>query len=189
MSEIKNTPNRLQVQYKETVVPELMKKYGYTSVMEAPKLEKVVINIGVGDSTSNSKLMEESVKELTAIAGQKPVITKAKKSIASFKLREGMPIGCKVTLRGKKMYEFLDKLFNISLARVRDFKGVSKNAFDGRGNYTIGVKEQIIFPEIIYDKIEKVRGFDIMFITTANTNEEALALLTEMGLPFKKARR
>ena len=186
MSEIKNTPNRLQVQYKETVVPELMKKYGYKSVMEAPKLEKVVINIGVGDSTSNSKLMEESVKELTAIAGQKPVITKAKKSIASFKLREGMPIGCKVTLRGKKMYEFLDKLFNISLARVRDFKGVSKNSFDGRGNYTLGVKEQLIFPEISYEQVSRVRGMDIVIVTTANTDEEAYTLLDSMGCPFEK---
>ena len=186
MSEIKTTPNRLQVQYKETVVPELMKKYGYKSVMEAPKLVKVVINIGVGDATSNSKLMEESVKELTAIAGQKPVITRAKKSIASFKLREGMPIGCKVTLRGKKMYEFLDKLFIISLARVRDFKGVSKNAFDGRGNYTLGVKEQLIFPEISYEQVTRVRGMDIVIVTTANTDEEAYTLLENMGCPFAK---
>ena len=186
MSEIKNTPNRLQVQYKETVVPELMKKYGYKSVMQAPKLVKVVINIGVGDATSNSKLMEESVKELTAIAGQKPVVTRAKKSIASFKLREGMPIGCKVTLRGKKMYEFLDKLFNISLARVRDFKGVSKNSFDGRGNYTLGVKEQLIFPEISYEQVSRVRGMDIVIVTTANTDEEAYTLLDSMGCPFEK---
>ena len=186
MSEIKNTPNRLQVQYKETVVPELMKKYGYKSVMEAPKLVKVVINIGVGDATSNSKLMEESVKELTAIAGQKPVVTRAKKSIASFKLREGMPIGCKVTLRGKKMYEFLDKLFTISLARVRDFKGVSKNAFDGRGNYTLGIKEQLIFPEISYEQVTRVRGMDIVIVTTANTDEEAYTLLESMGCPFVK---
>lgn len=186
MSEIKNTPNRLQVQYKETVVPELMKKYGYTSVMQAPKLVKVVINIGVGDATSNSKLMEESLKELTAIAGQKPVVTKAKKSIASFKLREGMPIGCKVTLRGKKMYEFIDKLFTISLPRVRDFKGVSKNAFDGRGNYTLGIKEQLIFPEISYEQVNRVRGMDIVIVTTANTDEEAYTLLENMGCPFTK---
>ena len=186
MSEIKNTPNRLQVQYKETVVPELMKKYGYTSVMQAPKLVKVVINIGVGDATSNSKLMEESLKELTAIAGQKPVVTKAKKSIASFKLREGMPIGCKVTLRGERMYEFFDKLVSITLPRTRDFRGVSKNAFDGRGNYALGIKEQLIFPEIEYDKVDKVRGMDIIFVTTAKTDEEARELLTLFGMPFSK---
>ena len=177
---------RLKTKYLEEVAPALMKEYNYKSTMETPKVEKVVINIGVGDATKNAKLLEESVAELTAIAGQKPVITKAKKSIASFKLREGAPIGCKVTLRGNRMYQFLDKLMTISMPRMRDFHGVSKNSFDGRGNYTLGVKEQIIFPEIIYDKIDAVRGFDIMFITTAKTNDEALELLKLMGVPFKK---
>lgn len=163
-----------------------MKKFNYSSPMQAPKLVKIVINLGVGDAIANPKALDEAVAELTAIAGQKPVVTKAKKSIANFKLREGMPIGCKVDLRGEKMYEFLDKLVNISLPRVRDFRGVSTSAFDGRGNYTLGVKEQIIFPEISYDKVNKVRGMDIVIVTTANTDEEARALLTELGMPFAK---
>jgi large subunit ribosomal protein L5 len=154
--------------------------------MEVPKIEKVVINMGVGDATANTKVLDDAVKELTQIAGQKPVITKAKKSIATFKLREGMPIGTKVTLRGERMYEFLDKLFNISLPRVRDFRGVSKTAFDGRGNYTLGVKEQVIFPEINYEQVNKVRGMDIVIVTTANTDVEAKELLTLMGMPFVK---
>ena len=180
--------NRLQEKYVKEVTPALIEKFQYTSIMQAPKIEKVVINMGIGDAIQNPKALEEAVAELTQIAGQKPVITKAKKSIANFKLREGMAIGCKVTLRGEKMYEFLDKLFNISLPRVRDFRGVSKTAFDGRGNYTLGVKEQIIFPEIVYDKIDSVRGFDIMMITTAKSNEEALELLKLMGVPFKKVK-
>ena len=178
--------NRLQEKYKTAVVPALTSMYGYTSVMQCPKIEKVVINWGVGDAISNPKALDEAVSELTAIVGQKPVITKAKKSIANFKLREGMPIGCKVTLRGERMYEFLDKLFNISLPRVRDFRGVSNTAFDGRGNYTLGVKEQLIFPEINYDKVNKVRGMDIVIVTTAKTNDEAHALLKELGMPFAK---
>ena len=178
--------NRLKEKYIKEVAPALFAKFGYTSSMQTPKLEKVVINIGVGDATQNSKLLEDSVKELTQIAGQKPVITKAKKSIATFKLREGMAIGTKVTLRGERMYEFLDKLFNISLPRVRDFRGVSKTAFDGRGNYTLGVKEQLIFPEINYEQVNKVRGMDIVIVTTANTDVEAKELLTLMGMPFVK---
>ena len=178
--------NRLKEKYIKEVAPALFAKFGYTSSMQTPKLEKVVINIGVGDATQNSKLLEDSVKELTQIAGQKPVITKAKKSIATFKLREGMPIGTKVTLRGERMYEFLDKLFNISLPRVRDFRGVSKTAFDGRGNYTLGVKEQLIFPEINYEQVNKVRGMDIVIVTTAKTDVEAKELLTLMGMPFVK---
>ncbi len=178
--------NRLQQKYNETVKPSLMKEYNYSSVMEAPKLVKVVINMGVGDAIANSKLLDEAVEEMTLIAGQKPVITKAKKSIANFKLREGMAIGCKVTLRGERMYEFLDKLFNISLPRVRDFRGVSTTAFDGRGNYTLGVKEQLIFPEINFDKVNKVRGMDIVIVTTAKTNKEAQSLLRELGMPFAK---
>ena len=178
--------NRLQEKYKNTVVANLTKQFNYTTVMQCPKIEKVVINIGVGEAISNPKVLDEAVAELTQIAGQKPVITRAKKSIANFKLREGMPIGCKVTLRGERMYEFLDKLFNITLPRVRDFHGVSTTAFDGRGNYTLGVKEQIIFPEIQYDKVNKLRGMDIVIVTTANTNEEAKALLKEMGMPFAK---
>ena len=178
--------NRLQEKYKNTVVASLTKQFNYTTVMQCPKIEKVVINIGVGEAISNPKVLDEAVAELTQIAGQKPVVTRAKKSIANFKLREGMPIGCKVTLRGERMYEFLDKLFNITLPRVRDFHGVSNTAFDGRGNYTLGVKEQIIFPEIQYDKVNKLRGMDIVIVTTANTNEEVKALLKEMGMPFAK---
>ncbi|WP_278796248.1 50S ribosomal protein L5 [Holdemania filiformis] len=178
--------NRLVEKYQKTVIESLMKQFNYSSVMQCPKIEKVVINMGVGDAIANPKAMDEAVAELTQLAGQKPVITKAKKSIANFKLREGMPIGCKVTLRGEHMYEFLDKLFNISLPRVRDFRGVSTTAFDGRGNYTLGVKEQIIFPEINFDKVSKVRGMDIVIVTTANTDEEAKALLAGMGMPFAK---
>ena len=178
--------NRLNQKYKETVVPALMKQFNYKSVMEVPYIDKVVINIGVGDAIANSKALDDAVAELAAITGRAPVITKAKKSIANFKVREGMPIGCKVTLRREKMYDFLDKLMNISLPRVRDFRGVSDTSFDGRGNYTLGIKEQIIFPEIDYDKINKVRGMDVVIVTTAKTNEEAKALLTEMGMPFKK---
>ncbi|MCI6514954.1 MAG: 50S ribosomal protein L5 [Bulleidia sp.] len=178
--------NRLQEKYNETVKPSLMKEYNYSSVMECPKLVKVVINMGVGDAIANAKALDEAYEEMTLIAGQKPVITKAKKSIANFKLREGMSIGCKVTLRGERMYEFLDKLFNISLPRVRDFHGVSNTAFDGRGNYTLGVKEQLIFPEINFDKVSKVRGMDIVIVTTAKTNKEAHSLLKGLGMPFAK---
>lgn len=178
--------NRLQEKYLTSVRAELANKFAYKSSMQIPKVEKIVLNMGVGDAVANSKVLDDAVEELQLITGQKPVITKAKKSIANFKLREGMPIGCKVTLRGEKMYEFLDKLFNITLPRVRDFHGVSTTAFDGRGNYTLGVKEQIIFPEIQYDKVNKLRGMDIVIVTTANTNEEAKALLKEMGMPFAK---
>jgi large subunit ribosomal protein L5 len=177
---------RLKTKYTSEVVAKLVEAYKYESVMEVPHLEKVVINIGVGDATQNSKLLEDAVRDLTIIAGQKPVITKAKKSIANFKLREGMPIGCKVTLRGERMYQFLDKLVSIALPRVRDFHGVNENAFDGRGNYTLGVKEQLIFPEINFDKVKKVRGMDIVIVTTANTDEEGRTLLQLMGMPFKK---
>ncbi len=178
--------NRLQQKYVETIKPALMKEFGYSSPMQAPKLVKIVINMGVGDAIQNPKALEEAVAELQQIAGQKPVITKAKKSIANFKLREGMQIGCKVTLRGERMYEFLDKLVSISLPRVRDFHGVSATAFDGRGNYTLGVREQLIFPEINFDKVNKVRGMDVVIVTTANTNKEAHFLLKEMGMPFAK---
>ncbi len=178
--------NRLYEKYTNEVVPQLMKDFNYKSIMEVPKIEKVVVNIGVGDAISNSKLLDEAVEELAAITGQAPVVTKAKKSIANFKLREGMAIGCKVTLRQEKMYEFLDKLFNISLPRVRDFRGVSDTSFDGRGNYTLGVKEQIIFPEIDFDKVNRTRGMDIVIVTSANTNDESKALLKAMGMPFKK---
>ena len=178
--------NRLKEHYLNEVKGNLMEKFKYSSVMECPKLEKIVINLGVGDAVQEPKNLEEAVNELTALAGQKPVITKAKKSIANFKLREGMEIGCKVTLRGEKMYEFLDKLVSIALPRVRDFRGVSSTAFDGRGNYTLGVKEQIIFPEIQYDKVNKVRGMDIVIVTTAKTNEEAHELLAQLGMPFVK---
>ena len=178
--------NRLQERYNTEVKANLMKKFGFTSTMECPKLVKIVINMGVGEAVANPKALEEAVAELTQIAGMKPVITKAKKSIANFKLREGMPIGCKVTLRGERMYEFFDKLVSISLPRVRDFHGVSNTAFDGRGNYTLGVKEQIIFPEIQYDKVNKLRGMYIVIVTIAKNNEEARALLQELGMPFAK---
>ena len=177
---------RLNEKYKSEVVAKLMETYKYDSVMQVPALNKIVINVGVGDATSNSKLLDDAVRDLQIISGQKPVITKAKKSIASFKLREGMAIGCKVTLRGERMYEFFDKLVSITLPRVRDFRGVNKNAFDGRGNYTLGVKEQLIFPEIDFDKIGKVRGLDIVIVTTANTDKEAYTLLELMGMPFAK---
>ena len=178
--------NRLKEKYVNEIVPSLMQKYNYTSVMQAPKLEKIVINIGVGDATTNSKLLDAAVNELELITGAKPVVTKAKKSIAGFKLREGQAIGCKVTLRGEKMYTFLEKLIRISLPRVRDFRGVSPKAFDGRGNYTLGIKEQMIFTEIEYDNIIKSRGMDIVFVTSAKTNEEAFDLLNGIGIPFRK---
>ena len=178
--------NRLKEKYLKEVVPSLIEKNGYKTIMEVPKLEKVVINIGVGDATSNSKLIDAAVKDLEMIAGQKPVVTKAKKSIAGFKVREGQSIGCKVTLRGENMYNFIDKLISIALPRVRDFRGVSSKAFDGRGNYTLGIKEQLIFSEIDYDNIAQVRGMDIVFVTTAKTNEEAYDLLDKLGIPFRK---
>ena len=178
--------NRLKEKYLNEVVPSLKEKYNYKSIMEVPKLEKIVINMGVGDATTNSKLIEAACKDLEVIAGQKPVVTKAKKSIAGFKVREGQAIGCKVTLRGDRMYNFMDKLVSIGLPRVRDFRGVSEKAFDGRGNYTLGIKEQLIFSEIEYDNIVKVRGMDIVFVTTAKSNEEAYDLLKELGIPFRK---
>jgi len=178
--------NRLKEKYDKEIVPNLMEKYKYKSVMAAPKLDKIVINIGCGDATSNSKLLEASMKDLETITGQKPVVTRAKKSIASFKLRDGQGIGCKVTLRDESMYNFLDKLISITLPRVRDFRGISNKSFDGRGNYTLGLTEQLIFTEIEYDNVVKVRGMDIVFVTTAKTNEEALDLLKGFGMPFKK---
>ena len=178
--------NRLQAKYKDEIVPALVKEFGYTTIMQAPRLEKIVINIGVGDATANAKALDDAVNDLTIISGQKPVVTKAKKSIATFKVREGQAIGCKVTLRGVRMYEFLDKLISIALPRVRDFRGVSRNAFDGHGNYTLGVKEQLIFPEIDYDKIAKVRGMDVVIVTTARTDKEAASLLEKLGMPFRK---
>ena len=178
--------NRLQEKYNNLVKPELINQFNYSSAMQIPRLEKIVVNMGIGDAVSNSKVLDDAVAEMQAITGQKPVITKAKKSIASFKLREGMPIGCKVTLRGERMYEFLDKLISISLPRVRDFHGINENAFDGRGNYTLGVKEQLIFPEINFDNIKKIRGMDIVIVTTANTDEEGRALLSLLGMPFYK---
>ena len=178
--------NRLQKKYKEEVRPALVKEFGYSTIMMAPRLEKIVINMGVGDATQNSKALDDAVNDLTIIAGQHPVVTKAKKSIATFKVREGQAIGCKVTLRGQRMYEFLDKLVSIALPRVRDFRGISKNAIDGHGNYTLGVKEQLIFPEIDYDKVAKIRGMDIVFVTTAKSDKEAFALLDKMGFPFRK---
>ncbi|WP_213421542.1 50S ribosomal protein L5 [Bhargavaea massiliensis] len=178
--------NRLKDKFKTDITPALMSKFEYSSVMQVPKIEKIVINMGVGDAVQNSKSLDAAVEDLEIISGQKPVITKAKNSIAGFRLREGMPIGTKVTLRGERMYDFLDKLVSIALPRVRDFRGVSKNAFDGRGNYTLGVKEQLIFPEIDYDKVSKVRGMDIVIVTTANTDEEARELLTQLGMPFQK---
>jgi large subunit ribosomal protein L5 len=178
--------NRLKERYVKEISPALVSKFNYKSVMQVPKVEKIVINMGVGDAVANAKALDNAVEELTTITGQKPVVTRAKKSIAGFRLREGMPIGAKVTLRGERMYEFLDKLISVSLPRVRDFRGVSKKAFDGRGNYTLGVKEQLIFPEIDYDKVSKVRGMDIVIVTTANTDEEARELLTQIGMPFQK---
>lgn len=178
--------NRLREKYNNEIIPNLQKKFNYKTVMQVPKLEKIVINIGAGDASHNSKLLDAACNDLLNITGQKPVITKAKKSIAGFKLREGQSIGCKVTLRGENMYNFLDKLISISLPRVRDFRGLSKKAFDGRGNYTIGIKEQLIFPEIEFDDVVKVRGMDIVLVTTAKTNDEAYALLEELGIPFRK---
>ena len=178
--------NRLKEKYLNEIVPSLKEKHNYKSIMEVPKLEKIVINMGVGDGAANSKLIEAAVNDLTKISGQKPVITRAKKSIAGFHIREGQAIGCKVTLRGENMYNFMDKLIAISLPQVRDFRGLNPKAFDGRGNYTLGIKEQIIFPEIEYDQILKVRGMDIVFVTTAKTNEEALELLSGFGMPFRK---
>ncbi len=178
--------NRLKEKYLNEVVPSLKEKYNYKSIMEVPKLEKIVVNMGVGDATTNSKLLDAAVADLTAITGQKPVVTKAKKSIAGFHVREGQSIGCKVTLRGDAMYNFMDKLISIALPRVRDFRGISNKAFDGRGNYTLGIKEQLIFSEIEYDNIVKVRGMDIVFVTTAKSNEEAYDLLNELGMPFRK---
>lgn len=178
--------NRLKEKYTKEITPALVEKFNYKSVMQVPKVDKIVVNMGVGDAVSNAKNLDKAVDELALITGQKPLITKAKKSIAGFRLREGMPIGAKVTLRGERMYEFLDKLVSVSLPRVRDFHGVSKKAFDGRGNYTLGIKEQLIFPEIDYDLVDKVRGMDIVIVTTANTDEEARELLVQLGMPFVK---
>ena len=175
----------LREQYEKEVVPALMKKFGYKSVMQVPKLDKVVINIGLGDTRENPKALENAINDLSQITGQKPIVTKAKKSIAAFKLREGVDIGCKVTLRQDKMYDFVYKLFNVALPRVRDFRGVSANSFDGRGNYSMGIKEQLIFPEIEYDKVDKLRGMDIIFVTTAKSDEEARELLKLLGMPFQ----
>ena len=176
----------LKETYKSEVAPALMKKFGYKSVMQIPKIDKVVINVGAGEARENAKVIYSIMTDLSAITGQRPIVCKAKKSVANFKLREGMPIGVKVTLRGERMYEFIDRFFNVALPRVRDFRGISANSFDGRGNYCVGVKEQLIFPEIEYDKIDTVRGMDICFVTTANTDEEARELLTLMGAPFVK---
>lgn len=178
---------RLKELYKNQVAPALMQKFGYKSVMQIPKLDKIVVNIGMGDARDNPKAIESAVNDLALITGQKPIITKARKSVANFKLREGMNIGCKVTLRSDKMYEFLDRFFNVALPRVRDFRGINANSFDGRGNYSVGIKEQLIFPEIEYDKIDKIRGMDIIIVTTAQTDEEARELLTLMGAPFASA--
>ena len=178
--------SRLKEQYITEIAPAMQKKFGYENVMQIPKLDKIAVNMGVGEAKENAKLLESAVADMQLITGQKPVLTKAKKSIANFKIREGMNIGCKVTLRGEKMYEFADRLINLALPRVRDFRGVNPNAFDGRGNYALGIKEQLIFPEIEYDKVDKVRGMDIIFVTTANTDEEARELLTMFNMPFRK---
>ena len=178
--------SRLKEQYQNEIVDAMIKKFGYKNIMEVPKLDKVVINMGVGEAKENAKVLESAIADMEKIAGQKAVVTRAKKSIANFKLREGMPIGCKVTLRGEKMYEFVDRLINLALPRVRDFRGVNPNAFDGRGNYALGIKEQLIFPEIEYDKIDKVRGMDVIFVTTAKTDEEARELLKQFNMPFAK---
>ncbi|AMB93819.1 50S ribosomal protein L5 [Aerococcus sanguinicola] len=178
--------NRLKEKYSNEIVPALIEKFNYSSPMQTPKIDKIVINMGVGDAVTNSKNLDKAVEELTLISGQKPVITHAKKSIAGFRLREGMPIGAKVTLRGERMYDFLDKLITVSLPRVRDFRGISKRSFDGRGNYTLGIREQLIFPEIDFDNVDKVRGMDIVIVTTANTDEESKELLTQIGMPFQK---
>ena len=178
--------SRLKEQYQNEIVDAMIKKFGYKNIMEVPKLDKVVINMGVGEAKDNAKLLESAIADMEKIAGQKAVVTRAKNSVANFKIREGMPIGCKVTLRGEKMYEIVDRLINLSLPRVRDFRGVNPNAFDGRGNYALGIKEQLIFPEIEYDKIDKVRGMDVIFVTTAKTDEEARELLTQFNMPFAK---
>ena len=178
--------SRLKEQYQNEIVDAMIKKFGYKNIMKVPKLDKVVINMGVGEAKDNAKLLESAIADMEKIAGQKAVVTRAKNSVANFKIREGMPIGCKVTLRGEKMYEFVDRLINLSLPRVRDFRGVNPNAFDGRGNYALGIKEQLIFPEIEYDKIDKVRGMDVIFVTTAKTDEEARELLTQFNMPFAK---
>ena len=178
--------SRLKDQYQNEIVDAMIKKFGYKNIMEGPKLDKVVINMGVGEAKDNAKLLESAIADMEKIAGQKAVVTRAKNSVANFKIREGMPIGCKVTLRGEKMYEFVDRLINLALPRVRDFRGVNPNAFDGRGNYALGIKEQLIFPEIEYDKIDKVRGMDVIFVTTAKTDEEARELLTQFNMPFAK---
>ena len=178
--------SRLKDQYQNEIVDAMIKKFGYKNIMEVPKLDKVVINMGVGEAKDNAKLLESAIADMEKIAGQKAVVTRAKNSVATFKIREGMPIGCKVTLRGEKMYEFVDRLINLALPRVRDFRGVNPNAFDGRGNYALGIKEQLIFPEIEYDKIDKVRGMDVIFVTTAKTDEEARELLTQFNMPFAK---
>lgn len=178
--------SRLRKKYREEIVPSLMKKFNYSNIMQAPKLSKIVANMGIGEAIQNNKLLEAAQKELALIVAQKPIVTKARKSIASFKLRTGMSIGCKVTLRGERMYEFLDRLLNVALPRVRDFRGVSRKAFDGRGNYTMGIREQIIFPEINYDDIEKIMGLNITIVTNAQTDDEAMALLEELGMPFRK---
>lgn len=177
---------RLKDFYNKEVAPALMKKFSYKSVMQIPKLDKIVVNVGAGEAKENSKVIDAIITDLSTITGQKPLVTRARKSVANFKIREGMAIGAKVTLRGERMYEFLDRLFNVALPRVRDFRGINANSFDGRGNYNMGIKEQLIFPEIDYDKIDKVRGMDICFVTTANTDEEARELLTLMGAPFAK---
>ena len=178
--------SRLRETYKNEIMGAMTTKFGYKNQMQVPKIDKIVINMGVGEARDNAKVLENAVNDMQMISGQKPVITKAKNSVAAFKLREGMPIGCKVTLRGEKMYEFLDRLVNLALPRVRDFRGVSATAFDGRGNYALGIKEQLIFPEIEYDKIDKVRGMDVIIVTTAHTDEEARELLTQFGMPFQK---
>ena len=178
--------SRLKEQYQNEIVDAMIKKFGYKNIMEVPKLDKVVINMGVGEAKDNAKLLESAIADMEKIAGQKAVVTRSKNSVANFKIREGMPIGCKVTLRGEKMYEFVDRLINLSLPRVRDFRGVNPNAFDGRGNYALGIKEQLIFPEIEYDKIDKVRGMDVIFVTTAKTDEEARELLKQFNMPFAK---
>lgn len=178
--------SRLKEQYTSEIMDAMMKKFGYKNIMQVPKLEKIVVNMGVGEAKENKKLLDAAVADLEMVSGQKAIVTKARKSVANFKLREGMPIGCKVTLRGERMYEFADRLINLALPRVRDFRGVSQNSFDGRGNYALGIKEQLIFPEIEYDKVDKVRGMDVIFVTTANTDEEARELLTLFGMPFKK---
>ena len=178
--------SRLKEQYQNEIIDAMIKKFGYKNIMEVPKLDKVVINMGVGEAKDNAKLLDAAIADMEKITGQKAVVCKAKKSVANFKIREGIPIGCKVTLRGEKMYEFVDRLVNLALPRVRDFRGVNPNAFDGRGNYALGIKEQLIFPEIEYDKVDKVRGMDIIFVTTANTDEEARELLTQFNMPFTK---